>query len=73
MVSTRSKSRRFVSTREAASIAGLSTHALSRRVQAGAITQYRDPSDYRVRLFDVAELEQFLRPRPTPREEVAVS
>lgn len=71
--SMRTVNRRFVTTAEAARLAGLSGHALARRVRAGEIQHYRDPSDYRVRLIDVAELEQFLQPRPARREEEPIA
>ncbi len=69
MVNSRTVSRRFISTAEAAQMAGLSGHALARRVREGELQHFIDPSDRRVRLFDVTELERYLQPRPARREE----
>ncbi len=71
--STRSMNRKFVTTAEAAQLAGMTGHALSRRVQAGELTHFIDPSDRRVRLFDVGELERYLQPRPARREEASAA
>jgi len=62
MHSTRSKNRKFITATEAARLAGFSPPALSRRIKAGAIATYKDPSDYRVRLIDINELERYLEP-----------
>ncbi len=71
--STRTVNRQYVSTAEAARMAGLSGHALARRVREGELQHFIDPSDRRVRLFDVTELERYLQPRPARREEVSAA
>ena len=50
---------------EAARIAGLSPNAISRRIKEGAIAAWIDPSDRRVRLVDLDELDRYLAtPQP---------
>ena len=50
---------------EAARRAGLSSSAISRRIKEGAIAAWRDPSDHRVRLIDLDELDRYLAtPQP---------
>ncbi len=56
------KTRTFITARQAARIAGFSPPAMSRRIKAGDIATYKDPSDYRVRLIDINELERYLEP-----------
>jgi hypothetical protein len=56
------KTRTFITASQAARIAGFSPPAMSRRIKAGAIATYKDPSDYRVRLIDINELERYLEP-----------
>ncbi len=59
---TSTKTRTFITARQAARLAGFSPPAMSRRIKAGAIATYKDPSDYRVRLIDINELERYLEP-----------
>ncbi len=56
------KTRTFITASQTARIAGFSPPAMSRRIKAGAIATYKDPSDYRVRLIDINELERYLEP-----------
>lgn len=67
------RGRKFINTAEAAQLAGLSRQGLARRVRAGEIQHFLDPSDRRVRLFDVEELECYIQPRPARREEVSAA
>jgi len=67
---------RFVTAAAARERLGIDSHGLRRRVARGMLTAYVDPSDLRVKLFDVAELEALSTPRPiaAPRgEAVAVA
>ena len=60
----------FVTAAAARECLGVDSHGLRRRVARGWLTEYLDPLDLRVRLFDVAELEALRAPRPMapPRE-----
>ena len=58
---------RLVSTSEAAELAGISIHAVARRVRSGLLHQYRDGTDLRIRLIDISELERLLQPTPLSR------
>ncbi len=59
------KPKRLAPSSEAARIAGLSPNAISRRVKAGVIKAWIDPSDHRVRLVDLDELDRYLTtPQP---------
>ncbi len=62
------KQQRFLTFSEAAATLGVSEPALLRRVRAGHLQTYVDPTDYRVRLVDAAELEAFMVPRPLRRD-----
>ena len=60
--------KRLAPSSQAASLTGLSPSAMSRRVRAGVLQSWIDPSDNRVRLVDLDELEQYLaNPRPARR------
>ncbi len=74
MATTR-RPERFLTTREAADLLGVSAHALGRRVRAGHLTAHLDPSDLRVRLIDAHELQRYMKPRPIARnrEEVPMA
>ncbi len=61
----------FITTTEAARVAGISPPAMTRRLKAGELTWYRDSSDHRVRLIRTDELQQYLKVTPSNgREEV---
>lgn len=62
--------RRFVTTREAARLTGISMPTLRRRVRAGHLTAYDNPRDFRVRLLATDELQAFLGQHRIRREEV---
>ncbi len=69
------RQQRFLTFGEAAATLGVSMPALQRRVEAGHLTSYADPTDFRVKLIDAQELERFMVPRPLRREgqEVAMA
>jgi len=58
------KGQRYVTHSEACAILGVSPPSLRRRVAAGHLRLFVDPSDLRVRLIDQRELEEFMTPRP---------
>ena len=59
------KTKRLAPSGEAARLAGLSPNAISRRIKEGAIAAWVDPSDHRVRLVDLDELDRYLAsPQP---------
>ncbi len=69
-----SKAPQFITATEAARVAGVSAPAMTRRLKAGELAWYRDPSDHRVRLIDAGELEQYLVPkRRSEREGVSTT
>ncbi len=65
----------FITAAAARECLGIDSHGLNRRVARGMLTPYLDPSDLRVKLFDVAEIEALRAPRPMapPREGAAVA
>jgi len=66
----------FVTAAGARECLGVDSHGLRRRVARGWLTEYLDPLDLRVRLFDAAEVEALKAPRPMmapPREGAAVA
>ncbi len=66
--------KKFVTTGEAATFLGINRASVRRRVSAGELQAYQDPTDRRVFLFDVNELARYAKPRlVTRREEVPVS
>ena len=59
-VDAKTKPKRLASSAKAAKVAGLSPNAISRRVKAGLISTWTDPTDLRLRLVDLDELEDYL-------------
>jgi hypothetical protein len=63
------KAQQYLTATAAARLAGLSPPAMSRRLKAGELTWYRDPSDHRMRLIDADELQQYLKVTPNTERE----